>query len=146
MVQYTKSILHHIKGVKMIKNFNFYGFPQQNLTGSTILGEYDGHKIGVSQMLIAIENCVKFIKNHFNVKDKPYSYAIIALNIMQLRLNNKTHDKLTVEQLKCVVDVSHEIANLNSKSDIAKQENERTATELKMIIDFLDKLQKESQK
>ena len=130
----------------MIKNFNFYGFPQQNLTGSTILGEYEGHKISVSQMLAATENCVKFIKKHFDVSEKPYSYAIIALNIIQLRLNNKNHDKLTVKQLRCVVDVFHEIADLHTQSDIVKQENERIATEFKMIIDFLDNIQKENQK
>jgi len=130
----------------MIKNFNIYGFPPQNLTGSTILGEYDGHKVSVSQMLTATENCVKFIKKHFDVSEKPYSYAIIALNIIQLRLNNKNHDKLTAEQLSCVVDVFHEIADLSTQSDIAKPENAKIATEIKMVIDFLDKLQKERQK
>ena len=129
----------------MIKNFNFYGFPQQNLTGSTILGEYDGHKISVSQMLIAIDNCVKFIKSHFNVKDNRYSYAIIALNIMRLRLYNKNHDKLTAEQVKCAIDVFHEIEDMKAQTDIEKRNNETIANEFKMIIDFLDKLQKESQ-
>ena len=46
----------------MIKNFNIYGFPPQNLTGSTILGEYDGHKVSVSQMLTATETI--FVCDH----------------------------------------------------------------------------------
>ena len=45
-----------------------------------------------------------------------------------------------------MVDVFHEIADLSTQSDIAKQENEKIATEIKMVIDFLDKLQKERQK
>ncbi len=97
-------------------------------------------------MLADAKSCAKFIKDHFNVNDKPYSYAIIALNIMQLRLNNQIHDKLTAEQLKCVVDVFHEIEDMKAQTDIEKRNNETIANEFKMIIDFLDKLQKKSQK
>lgn len=120
----------------MFKNFNFYVLPQQKLYASTILGEVDGRRISVSQMLTAAENSLKFIKNHFNVDEKPYSVAIIVLNLMQMSLRNQNVGRPTEEQLKCLVDVVHEIEDLNAQTDIAKQQNEIIANDLKMIIEI----------
>lgn len=120
----------------MFKNFNFYVLPQQKLYASTILGEVDGRRISVSQMLTAAENSFKFIKNHFNVDEKPYSYAIIVLKLMRMRLLSQNVDRPTKEQLKCLVDVFHEIEDQNAQTDIAKKQNEIIANDLKMIIEF----------
>ncbi|MCI8603934.1 MAG: hypothetical protein HFE79_07300 [Ruminiclostridium sp.] len=97
-------------------------------------------------MLSIAAYCTKFIKDHFNVNERKYSDAIIALKTLELRLNNQNTNKLTAEQLKCVVDVIHEIADLHSQSDFSKQENEKIAFKLKALIDFYDKLQKEQSK
>lgn len=130
----------------MKNNIQIYDLPRQRLTATTVIGEYGNQKITVSQMLSTAAYCTKFIKDHFDVNKGKYSIAIIALNILKLRLNNQNTDKLTAEQLKCVVDVIHEIADLHSQSDFSKQENEKIAFELKALIDLYDKLQKEQPK
>lgn len=123
----------------MFKNFNFYVLPQQKLYASTILGEVDGRRISVSQMLTAAENSLKFIKNHFNVDEKPYSVAIIVLNLIQMRLHNQNVNRPTREQFECLVDVFHEIEDLNAQTDTAKKQNEIIANNLKAIIDLFYK-------
>lgn len=130
----------------MKSNITIYDLSRQRLTASTVIGEYGNQKITVSQMLSIAAYCIKFIKAHFNVDERKYSAAIIAIKMLELRLNNQNTDKLTAEQLKCVVDVIHEIADLHSQSDISKQENEKIAFELKALIDLYDKLQKEQSK
>lgn len=97
-------------------------------------------------MLSIVAYCTKFIKDHFNINERKYSAAIIALKTVELQLNNQNTNKLTAEQLKCVVDVIHEIADLHSQSNFLKQKNEKIAFKLKALIDFYDKLQKENQK
>ncbi|MCM1488398.1 MAG: hypothetical protein NC203_08535 [Firmicutes bacterium] len=54
-------------------------------------------------------------------------------------------DKLTVEQLS-TIDVFYEIADMQAKSNADKQKNEEIAFDLKMLIDFLNKYQKEQPK
>lgn len=130
----------------MKSNITIYDLSRQRLTASTVIGEYENQKITVSQMLSIAAYCTKFIKAHFNVNERKYSFAIVALKMLELRLNNQNTDKLTAEQLKCVVDVIHEIADLHSQSDISKQENEKIAFELKALIDLYDKLKKEQSK
>ena len=130
----------------MIEKFRLYDFSNQKLTASTVLGEFEGQRITVSQMLTAAENCTKYIKEHFNVNQKAYSMALIVMRTLKLRLLNQNTDKPTAEQLKCTVDVFHEIADMQTQSDIVKQENEKISHELKMIIDFWDHYQKEPQK
>lgn len=120
----------------MIRDFKFYNQSQPKMESNTVLFEYKNQKIRVSQMLTAAENSLKFIKNHFNVKDKPYSVAIIVLNLMQMRLLNQNVGRPTKEQLKCLVDVFHEIEDQNAQTDIAKKQNEIIANDLKMIIEF----------
>lgn len=130
----------------MKNNIRIYDLLRQKLTSTTVIGEYENQKITVSQMLSIAAYCTKFIKDHFNVNERKYSDAIIALKTLELRLNNQNTNKLTAEQLKCVVDVIHEIADLHSQSDFSKQENEKIAFKLKALIDFYDKLQKEQSK
>ncbi len=130
----------------MKNNIRIYDLLRQKLTSTTVIGEYENQKITVSQMLSIAAYCTKFIKDHFNVNERKYSDAIIALKTLELRLNNQNTNKLTTEQLKCVVDVIHEIADLHSQSDFSKQENEKIAFKLKALIDFYDKLQKEQSK
>ncbi len=130
----------------MFKGFRFNNLSRQKLTATTVLGEYGNQKITVSQMLTAAESCAKFIKDHFNVNENPYSLAVIVLKLLKLRLNNQNTEKPTKEQLKCLVDVFHEIEDMKAQTDIEKRNNETIANEFKMIIDFLDKLQKESPK
>ncbi len=130
----------------MKNNIRIYDLLRQKLTAATVIGEYENQKITVSQMLSIAAYCTKFIKDHFNVNERKYSDAIIALKTLELRLNNQNTNKLTAEQLKCVVDVIHEIADLHSQSDFSKQENEKIAFKLKALIDFYDKLQKEQSK
>lgn len=129
-----------------MKGFKIYNCSNIKFTSTTVLGEYDNRKITVSQMLTIAEYYTKFIRDNFDVNKRQYSLALTALKILKLRLNNQNPGKPTSEQLKSVVDVFREIADLHSQSEITKQENERIATELKMIIDFLDKLQKEKAK
>lgn len=126
-----------------MNNFKIYDWSYQKLTSTTVLGEIDNQEITVSRMLFAAEYYTKFIREHFDVDEKPYSLTLIALNILKLRLNNQNPGKPTAEQLKSVVDVFHEIADLHSQPEITKQENERIANQLKMMIDILGKLQKE---
>jgi len=125
----------------MFKGFRFNNLSRQKLTPTTVLGEYGNQKITVSQMLTAAESCTKFIKDHFNENKKPYSLAIIVLNTLKLYLNNQNIGKPTKDQLKCLVDVLHEIEDLKAQTDTEKQKNEMIANELKMMIDFLDKEQ-----
>lgn len=120
----------------MIRDFKFYNQSHPKMESNTVLFEYKNQKIRVSQMLTAAENSLKFIKNHFNVKEKPYSVAIIVLNLMQMRLLNQNVGRPTKEQLKCLVDVFHEIEDQNAQTDIAKKQNEIIANDLKMIIEF----------
>ena len=143
---YLKIVKNFQRSKNVIEKFKIYDFSNQKLTGSTVLGEFEGQRITVSQMLTAAENCTKYIKEHFNVNQKAYSMTLIVMKILKLRLINQSTDKPTAEQLKCVVDVFHEIADMHAPSDISKQENEKIVFELKMIIDFWDKYQKEQPK
>ncbi len=127
----------------MFKGFRYNNLFGQKLTATTVLGEYENQKITVSQMLAAAENCAKFIKDHFNVNEKPYSLAIIVLNLLRLHLINQNAEKPTKEQLKCLVDVFHEIEDMKSQTDIEKRNNETIANEFKMIIDFFYKEQQQ---
>ncbi len=133
----------------MVNKFKIYDFLNQELTASTILGEFEGQRITVSQMLTAIDNCIRcieYIKENFTVNQNTYSIALFAMKMLKRRLNNLKKDKLTVEQLKSTIDVFHEIADMQAKSDADKQKNEEIAFDLKMLIDFLDKYQKEQPK
>ena len=120
----------------MIGDFKFYNQSQPKMESNTVLFEYKNQKIRVSQMLTATKNSLKFIKKHFNVIEEPYSAAIIVLNLMQMRLLNQNVGRPTKEQLKCLVDVFHEINDLNAKTDNEKKQNEMIANDLKMIIEF----------
>ncbi len=122
----------------MFKGFRFKNLSRQKLTATTVLGEYENQKITVSQMLDAAKSCTKFIKEHFNVNEKPYSLAIIVLSTLKLYLNNQNIDKPAKEQLKCLVDVFHEIEDMKAQNDTEKQNNETIANRIKMMIDFLD--------
>lgn len=123
----------------MFKGFRFNNLPRQKLMATTVLGEYGNQKITVSQMLAAAESCAKFIKEHFDVNKKPYSLAIAVLKLLNMCLNNQNTEKPTKEQLKCLVDVIHEIEDLKVQTDTEKQNNETIANNLKMMIDFFDK-------
>lgn len=123
----------------MIRDFKFYNQSQPKMQSNTVLFEYKNQKVTVSQMLTAVKNSFKFIKDHFNVDKEPYSVAIMVLNLLQIHLLNQNVRRPTKEQLKCLVDVFHEIEDLNAKTDNEKQQNEKIANELNMIIDFFYK-------
>ncbi len=127
----------------MFKGFRFYNLCRQKLTATTVLGEYGNQKITILQMLTVAESCAKYIKDHFNINEKPYSFAIIVLNLLKLRLNNQNTEKPTKEQLKCLVDVFHEIEDMKAQTDIEKRNNETIANYFKMIIDFFYKEQQQ---
>lgn len=73
----------------MKNNIRIYDLLRQKLTAATVIGEYENQKITVSQMLSIAAYCTKFIKDYFNVNERKYSDAIIALKTLELRLNNK---------------------------------------------------------
>ncbi len=130
----------------MVNKYMIYDLTNQKLYPTTVLGEFNNQKMTVSHMLTIIEYYVKFIKQHFDVNQRQYSLTLIALRISRLRLNNQNCRKPTAEQLKCVVDVFKEISDMHAQSEITKQENETKANELKLVIDLIDKIQKERQK
>lgn len=130
----------------MKEKFKIYDLSNQRFTASTVLGEFEGQKITVSQMMIAVETYIKYIKDHFDINKKAYSMTLIALKSLRLHLLNQSADKPTAEQLKCVVDVLHEIADMRMQSDVDKQKNDKTASELKMLINFWENIQKEPPK
>ena len=123
----------------MGKTYSF-DFSKQQLTGTTVIGVYEGHKVTVSQMLSVITSYIKFIRDNFDVSDNnKYSIALAVLKIMKLRLNNNNNlKKPNAEQLKCLVDVFHEIADLQARSEVTKQANEKRAALSKAIIDFAE--------
>lgn len=123
----------------MAKNY-IYDLSNQVLTGTTVLGAYEGQKITVSKMLSVITSYIQFIKDHFDVNENnKYSIALAVLKVIKLRLNNNNNSKKpTAEQLKCLVDVFHEIADLQARSEVIKQANENKSVWLKAIIDFVE--------
>ncbi|MCM1335812.1 MAG: hypothetical protein NC084_13550 [Bacteroides sp.] len=120
----------------MFNDLKFNHLQTKKLTGTTVLGEYNGQKIAVSQMLTTIENILMYIKNNFDINEKPYSVAIIVLKTTHLRFNNQNIGKSTKEQWKCLVDVVHEIEDLKATTDVIKRENEKIANDLKMVIEL----------
>lgn len=80
---------------------------------------------------------IKFIKDNFDVKEYKYSITIIYLKSVQLVLNNKSAEKSTKENAHIIIDVLHEIADINAKSDSEKELNEEIAVSLNCLIEAL---------
>lgn len=96
---------------------------------------YDGKSITVADMLKFIEKAISFIRANFDVNQEKYSETIKLLQISQKIFNNQKPTKIRKDKLNLVIDVIHEITDMNATNDFQKQENERIAWTLKWIID-----------
>ena len=114
-----------------------FNIPHGKLQGSTVLATNGKENLTVSQLMNAAAYFIKFIKDNFDVNEYKYSITIIYLKSVQLVLNNRSAEKPTKENAHIIIDVLHEIADINAKSDSEKELNEEIAVALNCLIETL---------
>lgn len=119
-------------GVKEI-----YNIPAGRLQGNTVLATNGKEFLTVSQMMKAVTYFIKFIKNNFDVNEYKYSITLIYLQSLQLVLSGKKARKPKKEDVKHIVDVCHEIADLHSLNADEKKLNEERASALKCLVEII---------
>ena len=127
----TQALMEKI-GIKELFNI-----PHGKLQGSTVLATNGKENLTVSQLMNAAAYFIKFIKDNFDVNEYKYSITIIYLKSVQLVLNNRSAEKPTKENAHIIIDVLHEIADINAKSDSEKELNEEIAVALNCLIETL---------
>lgn len=126
---YTKDLLKML-GIKKVYYINYRFYNTQ------VLVDYiDGRSITVADILKSIENMLSLIKATFNVDQEKYSEAIKLLHALQMILNNRKPKDLRKEKMNLLIDVVHELSDLNATNDFQKQENERIAYIFKLLIE-----------
>ena len=127
----TQALMEKI-GIKELFNI-----PHGKLQGSTVLATNGKENLTVSQLMNAAAYFIKFIKDNFDVNEYKYLITIIYLKSVQLVLNNRSAEKPTKENAHIIIDVLHEIADINAKSDSEKELNEEIAVALNCLIETL---------
>ena len=126
---YTKDLLKML-GIKKVYYINCRFYNTQ------VLVDYiDGRSITVADLLKSIENMLSLIKATFDVNQEKYSEAIKLLQALQMILNNQKPKDLRKEKMNLLIDVVHELSDLNTTNDFQKQENERIAYIFKLLIE-----------
>lgn len=117
-------------GIKKVyyNNFRFYN--------TQVLVDFiDGRSITVADLLKSIENMLSLIKATFDVNQEKYSEAIKLLQALQMILYNQKPNDLKKEKMNLLIDVVHELSDLNATNDFQKQENERIVYIFKLLIE-----------
>lgn len=112
-------------------------FPHGRLQGNTVIATNGKQNLTVSQLMKSITYLLEFIKYNFDVNQYKYSVAIKFLKSMQLVLNNGDANKPTKEDAHIIIDVIHEIADINAQSNKEKRFNAEVAISLKSLIEIL---------
>ena len=126
---YTKDMFKMF-GIKKVyyNNFRFYN--------TQVLVDFiDGRSITVADLLKSIENMLSLIKATFDVNQEKYSEAIKLLQALQMILYNQKPNDLKKEKMNLLIDVVHELSDLNATNDFQKQENERIVYIFKLLIE-----------
>ena len=105
-------------------------------TPTYVLGSRNGQSITVADMLKAIEYAIQFIKANFNVDQEKYGAALKVFKIAELRFQNKQGRNPRKKELHFWVDVIHEIEDVHARTVAGKQENEKFALALNLLIDM----------
>lgn len=131
MQQNVQKIMRKI-GIKEI-----YNIPAGMLQSSTVLATNGKENLTVSQMLKAVTYFIKFIRDNFDVNEYKYSITLLYLQSVQLMLSGGKAQKPKKEDAKLIVDVCHEMADLQAASADEKKLNEERAIALKCLIEIL---------
>ena len=117
-------------GMQRIENMPRYFVP------TYVLGVRNGHSITVADMLNAIEYAIRFIKANFDVDQEKYAETLKFLKASKALFENKRTKISKKETLHFVVDVFHEMEDMNAVNDEQKKVNEEIALVLDLLIDI----------
>lgn len=117
-------------GIRRIDNMPKYFMP------TFVLGVRNGHHITVADMLKVIEYAIRFIKANFDVDQKKYAETLKFLKASKALFENKRTKASKKETLHFVVDVFHEMEDMNAVNDEQKKVNEEIALVLDLLIEM----------
>ena len=117
-------------GIRRIDNMPKYFMP------TFVLGVRNGHPITVADMLKVIEYAIRFIKANFDVDQKKYAETLKFLKASKALFENKRTKASKKETLHFVVDVFHEMEDMNAVNDEQKKVNEEIALVLDLLIEM----------
>ena len=108
------------------------------LRGNTVIASNGKEYLTVSKMINIAGALAKFIKDNFDKDEYKYSLTIRFLESIKLVLTNGHANKPTKEQAHTIVDVLHEIEDMNARSEEEKAKNQEIAVAVKCLIDILE--------
>lgn len=117
-------------GIRRIDNMPRYFIP------TFVLGVRNGQSITVADMLKVIEYAIRFIKANFDVDQEKYAETLKFLKASKALFENKRTKISKKETLHFVVDVFHEMEDMNAVNDEQKKVNEEIALVLDLLIDI----------
>lgn len=122
-----------------IRNFGIdeiYSVQPGRFTSTTILATRGAQKVTVSDVLKAAGYLNDFIKANFDVTDTRYSETLLFLKTINLAFNNQQVKRPSKERMHYVVDVIHEVTDLQATCSEARRANARIALTLNAMIDM----------
>lgn len=118
-------------------NFLITNSQRYNFKPDTVIATVKSQPFTVANMLKAITYYLDFIKSTFDCNLDKYSQTLTFLKTINLILNNvnKKRPEITKEMLHFVVDVFHEISDIQA-NDATKRTNAQMSLALNLLIDF----------
>lgn len=113
-----------------------YSVRPGHFSSATILATRGEQKISVSDVLKAAGYMNDFIKAYFDVTDAKYSETLLFLKTVDLIFNNQQVKKPSKKRMHYVIDVIHEVTDLQATCSAERRANAKIALTLNAMIDM----------